>query len=152
MATPQSTLPMQQKVPTADGGLEVREQTADEDAFPDSALPSTVAVPAAGPADEEVGQPEPELPVTDPGASDPFCVHIGSFRAEARAQAFVTQLAERTGGAFQRFDDVRGAGWYRVFVGPYEGRDTALAAARLLTEEMGLDYYRVVEIEMPTGR
>ena len=80
-----------------------------------------------------------------------YIVHIGSFRTEDRAATYVTKLAAHTGAAFQRYELVKGVGWHRVFIGPYERQETALAAAKVLSAEMGFDYYRLIKFESPVG-
>jgi len=101
--------------------------------------------------------PQPEVApeeLSDSGSPAPvvtgngWCAHINSFRAEDRAVSYARDLRNQAGGAFYRFDTVRGVGWYRVFVGPYGDRPTALAEAHRLQREYGIRYYKIVRLDV----
>ncbi|MBE0565472.1 MAG: AAA family ATPase [Krumholzibacteria bacterium] len=75
-----------------------------------------------------------------------WCVHIGSFRTEDRAITYASELSTYAPGAFYRYDLVRGVGWYRVFIGPFGDRATALAEAHRLQSELGVRYYKIISV------
>lgn len=120
----------------ADEPLQTAAADIDDEPLPAAAADTVTLVPAAA-GDGTTAVPAPTVPGGE------WSVHIGSFRTEDRAISYAADLGTHAPGAFYRYDLVRGVGWYRVYIGPYGDRATALAEAHRLQTELGVRYYKI---------
>jgi len=121
----------------------------------DNSIVDQAEIPVEIPVEAPVETPEEapmEIPAdipaetqteTAPAVGDGFYVHIFSFRTPERAKSFVNRWGEHEYGITTRSQDIRGATWYRVFLGPFTTRNQALMAALRLQQDGTIDYYKI---------
>jgi hypothetical protein len=137
----------EESVPAGDGNRgELAEEPSD--------APPTDEVAIAGSdgesADPEVG-PSASEPVAGAGlagADDEFAVHVASFALVERAERLERDLRSRGFSVFVKPKQLADEHvWYRVYLGPYDGRSAAEEAVSTLELDGLLTYYRVLSMQ-----
>ncbi|MFT5232174.1 MAG: type II secretory pathway predicted ATPase ExeA [Candidatus Krumholzibacteriia bacterium] len=80
-----------------------------------------------------------------------FFIHVSSFRSPDRSENLVNKLGESGIDSFSNPHSVRGSTWHRVYVGPYDSRDSALRATEDLSGYTNGSYYKIVKIDPDSG-
>jgi cell division septation protein DedD len=91
-------------------------------------------------------EPAPEIRTLAPEGSY-YAVHVASFKDIARAGAETDYLEDNGYEVSVKEVDVKGAVWYRVYVGEFENREEAEAIRVQLGELRRIAYTRVVPLK-----
>ena len=123
-------------------------------AAPDE-VPADAAVVAATPdsgaagsdyAAMVAGNAAEAAPAVSSAAPLGFAAHVCSFRDRARAESVVAELAGRHIAAFVSPHQVPNGRWFRVCLGPFALKDTALDAAKDYNSDAHSSYYKIIQV------
>jgi len=100
-------------------------------------------------------EPKPRVSVPAEVVADDIVkniyIHISSFRTPERAQSLVKRYVDRGRGAVYLMKEVRGADWYRVYLGPYDNAEDAYHDALKLEQDGTISFYRITQIDPNDG-
>jgi cell division septation protein DedD len=118
---------------------------------PTSAAAAAEAPPAsAAPAPAPVATTHPTPATATPGttiASGLYAVHVSSVKSRAGAERDVASYGSAARPAFLKRTEIPDKGtWWRVYVGPFEGREEAERVAAELRAS-GREYAQVHKVE-----
>lgn len=131
----------------ADTGLESIPPQVEADAAMTDSLPAVGVAQVSGEdgsAETTVPTPrEEEIPVVPPV----HFIHVASFINSERSQADLDRFQEMGFRGLVKKEVVNQVEWYRVYLGPFESHEEALANAGGLLEKGTIGYYMIVEHE-----
>jgi type II secretory pathway predicted ATPase ExeA/cell division septation protein DedD len=112
----------------------------------DNPAASAEKAASAAPERSEAAVPESAAP-----ADESWFIHVSSFRTAKQAAIVAADFGAQGVEAVSREHVVAGSSWYRVYLGPYGGREAAERRAEELRSKGDVTYFKVERFETATA-